>query len=68
MRKREKETGKRNTGVSQISNSFEKMFEFIASQCIPEGIENMQIEDYDRFLSARRQLMAQRIKEYFSML
>jgi len=44
------------------------MFEFIASQCIPEGIENMQIEDYDRFLSARRQLMAQRIKEYFSML
>jgi hypothetical protein len=33
-----------------------------------KGFENMQIEDYDGFLSVRRQLMAQRIKDYFSNL
>ena len=46
----------------------EQLRENLRVHCIPEGIENMQIEDYDGFLSARRQLMAQRIKEYVSML
>ena len=55
---------KKYGGITNI----EQLRENLRVHCIPEGIENMQIEDYDGFLSARRQLMAQRIKEYFSML
>jgi hypothetical protein len=55
---------KRYGGITDI----EQLRENLRVHCIPEGIENMQIENYDGFLSARRQLMAQRIKEYFSML
>lgn len=32
--------------------------------CIPENFENMSIEDYPRFLDARRKLMAKKIKAY----
>jgi hypothetical protein len=60
MRKRKNKYG----GITDI----EQLRENLRVHCIPEGIENMQIEDCDEFLSARRQLMPQRIKEYFSML
>ena len=36
--------------------------------CIPEGFENMSIEDYPRFLDARRKLMAKKIKAYYESL
>lgn len=36
--------------------------------CIPEGFENMTIEDYPRFLSERRKLMALKIKKYYQSL
>jgi len=36
--------------------------------CIPEGMENMNVENYQEFLVERRKLMAQKIKEYFKSL
>lgn len=33
-----------------------------------EGIEEMEVEDYDHFLMKRRELMAQKIKTYFQSL
>lgn len=36
--------------------------------CIPEGIENMTVKDYHEFLSMRRKLIAQKIKQYFEEL
>lgn len=35
---------------------------------IPDGVEEMRIEDYPKFLAKRRQLMAARIREYFTTL
>jgi hypothetical protein len=39
--------------------------ENLRMNCIPEGIENMTIENYTDFLAQRRNLMAMKIKEYF---
>lgn len=36
--------------------------------CIPDGIYNMTIADYDNFLKQRRILMAQKIKEFYISL
>lgn len=36
--------------------------------CIPEGVFNMTIHDYDNFLQQRRRLMSQRIRQYFNSL
>lgn len=36
--------------------------------CIPEGMEEMTVNDYPAFLAARRKLMAQKIKAYFKEL
>ena len=36
--------------------------------CIPEGFESMTIDDYPRFLDARRKLMAKKIKAYYESL
>ncbi|MBL8165171.1 MAG: hypothetical protein JNJ61_24530, partial [Anaerolineae bacterium] len=36
--------------------------------CIPQDMEQMTLDDYPAFLSARRKLMAQKIKTYFQML
>ena len=40
----------------------------LAMHCIPDGVENMAVEDYPAFLAARRALMAQKIKAYFASL
>lgn len=40
----------------------------VEMNCIPEGFENMTIEDYPNFLESRRKLMAQKIKEYYCSL
>lgn len=36
--------------------------------CIPEGIEDMTVDDYPNFLAQRRVLIAQKIKTYFESL
>jgi hypothetical protein len=36
--------------------------------CIPEGMETRELEDYDDVLEERRKLMAQRIKTFYQRL
>jgi hypothetical protein len=36
--------------------------------CIPEGMENMTVDNYQEFLIERRKLMAQKIRTYFEGL
>ncbi|NDP22204.1 MAG: DUF262 domain-containing protein [Paludibacter sp.] len=56
-----------NKLVSGISNHTE-LIENLKSNCIPESIMNMEIEDYQDFLIQRRKLMAQKIKNYYFTL
>jgi hypothetical protein len=56
-----------NKLVSGISNRTE-LLENLRSNCVPESIMNMEIEDYQEFLIQRRKLMAQKIKEYYFSL
>jgi hypothetical protein len=37
-------------------------------QCIPAGMENMTIDNYDEFLQERRRLMSLKIKNYYLKL
>ncbi len=46
----------------------EELREDFRMNCIPEGIEQMGVEDYPSFLAARRRLMAQKIRGYFATL
>ena len=39
--------------------------ENLKQNCIPEGFEHMDIQDYQTFLAARRELMAQKIRDYY---
>jgi len=45
-----------------------KLKDNLATNCIPEGIENMDQNNYFDFLSARRSLMAKKIKDYYYSL
>jgi hypothetical protein len=36
--------------------------------CIPDGVENMTVDDYPTFLAERRKLMARKIRMYFERL
>lgn len=40
----------------------------LSMNCIPEGIEQMEIGDYPDFLAARRKLMTQKMRVYFEGL
>lgn len=40
----------------------------LATNCIPNDIQNMQAVDYDNFLLLRRKMMAQKIKKYYNSL
>jgi len=42
--------------------------ENLQMNCIPDGIENMTIDEYPEFLEQRRKLMALKIKDYFRSL
>ena len=42
--------------------------ENLRQNCIPDGFENMDINDYREFLIRRRKLMAQKIREYYESL
>lgn len=46
----------------------EELRENFRMNCIPERIEQWAVDDYPRFLAARRNLMAQKIKTYFEGL
>jgi len=39
----------------------------LRSHCIPEGVENMTVDDHPGFLTERRELMAHKTKIYFDM-
>ena len=46
----------------------EELLENLRMNCIPEGIEQMEVSDYDQFLETRRDLMAQKMRTYFAGL
>jgi hypothetical protein len=46
------------TDLDEIKDNF-------AIHCIPEGMENKNIDHYEEFLQERRKLMAQKIKKYY---
>lgn len=46
----------------------ETLKENLRMNCIPDGIMTMTVDDYEQFLEKRRQLMAQKIKQYFEQL
>ena len=59
-----------NSGGSYFGDISDEqaLMENLAENCIPEDIFFMTGDDYDRFLSERRELMAKKIKEYFFSL
>lgn len=40
----------------------------LASNCVPSGVSDMTVEDYDDFLQQRRKLMAAKMKEFYASL
>ncbi|MCQ2443142.1 MAG: DUF262 domain-containing protein [Oscillospiraceae bacterium] len=42
--------------------------ENMKQSCVPDGFENMNIHDYDKFLEQRRILMAEKIHHYYNTL
>ena len=49
-------------------NTKEELLSNLKSNSIPELVIEAGIEDYDQFLQERRQLMTQKIKEYYKSL
>lgn len=49
------------TNADQLNANF-------TEHCIPEGIHNMDFEDYDIFLQKRRSLMSAKIRDYYQRL
>lgn len=56
-----------NKLVSGISNQNE-LIENLKSNCVPESIITMEIDDYQEFLIQRRKLIAEKIKNYYFKL
>lgn len=42
--------------------------ENLVAHCIPEGVEEMSVDDYPGFLAERRMLMSQKLRAYFEEL
>jgi hypothetical protein len=59
-----------NGGPQKYGNITEpdELRENYRMNCIPEGVEEMELEDYPAFLEARRLLMAKKIRTYFESL
>jgi hypothetical protein len=51
-------------GISDI----EELRSNLAAHCIPEGIEEFDAQDYDRFLQGRRRSIAAKIRAYYETL
>ncbi len=56
-----------NQLVSGISNE-QQLLDNLKMNCIPTEIQQMNIDDYNDFLTLRRKLMATKIKEYYHSL
>lgn len=56
-----------NQTVSGLSNEMELM-ENLRMNCVPMEIMQMQIDDYSEFLSKRRLLIAEKIRDYYYSL
>ncbi len=57
--------GKQRYGNITTAEELEANFEM---NCIPNGIENLDTDNYEAFLEERRVLMAQKIRRYFESL
>ena len=49
-------------------NSTEELTKNLRMNCVPESVINMEIQDYEQFLEARRKLISQKIKAYYQSL
>lgn len=49
-------------------NNLEELLDNLKTHCIPESIFDANIDGYDTFLSERRKLMAEKIKNYYNSL
>lgn len=56
-----------NKLVSGISSE-QELLDNLKMNCVPTEIMEMSIDDYQEFLTLRRKLMAQKIKEYYNKL
>ncbi|HTO36381.1 MAG TPA: DUF262 domain-containing protein [Flavobacterium sp.] len=56
-----------NQHVSGLSNE-QELLDNLKMNCVPAEIIQMSIDDYQDFLTVRRKLMAQKIKEYYKSL
>lgn len=59
-----------NEGMIAFGNiaDLESLRENLAENCIPEAVADMDYHHYEDFLVERRQLMAQKIKDYYYSL
>lgn len=46
----------------------EELYKNLEQHCIPKGVVNMTIDDYQNFLKERRKLIAKKIKNYYKNL
>ena len=58
------------TGIPIWGNILVKdlLIENLSTNCIPEGIRELTVDDYFEFLRSRRKLMAAKIRDYYSSL
>ena len=59
-----------NNGIATIGSIVDKetLKKNLILNCIPDGFENMNVENFDEFLKQRRVLMAKKIKDYYYSL
>lgn len=55
------------SGIGGISDC-ESLKSNLHAHCIPEGIEDYGVDDYEQFLTERRLLMAKKIRNYYKSL
>lgn len=56
-----------NQQVSGLATD-QQLFDNLRMNCVPTEIQQMNIDDYNDFLTLRRKLMATKIKEYYHSL
>ena len=56
-----------NQQVSGLATE-QQLLDNLKMNCVPTEIQEMRIDDYNDFLSLRRKMMAQKIKEYYQTL
>lgn len=59
-----------SNGIATIGSIVDKeeLKKNLTLNCIPEGFEKMNVDDFDDFLKRRRVLMAKKIREYYYSL